>query len=68
MCLFFALFFIFGWAFAQEDEILDLKEKIIDLQNKGKLGFSNFTLWSSPVNFCCDGLFKSFSIGTEVSA
>lgn len=42
---------IFGWTFAQEDEILDLKEKIIDLQNKGKLGFSNFTLCSKIMGF-----------------
>lgn len=51
MCLVFALFIIFGWTFAQEDEILDLKEKIIDLQNKGKLGFANFTFCSKIMGF-----------------
>ena len=51
MCLVIALFIIFGWAFAQEDEILDLKEKIIDLQNKGKLGFANFTLCLKIMGF-----------------
>jgi hypothetical protein len=33
------------------DEILDLKEKIIDLQNKGSLGFQNFTLCSKIFGF-----------------
>lgn len=33
------------------DEILDLKEKIIDLQNKGILGFQNFTLCSKIFGF-----------------
>ena len=51
MCLIFALFIVFGWTFAQEDEILDLKEKIIELQNKGKLGFTNFTLCSKIMGF-----------------
>jgi len=51
MCLFFALFIIFGWTYAQEDEILALKEKIIDLQNKGKLGFTNFALCSKIMGF-----------------
>ena len=51
MCLIFALFIVFGWTFAQEDEILDLKEKIIELQNKGKLGFTNFALCSKIMGF-----------------
>lgn len=33
------------------DEILDLKEKIIDLQNRGSLGFQNFTLCSKIFGF-----------------
>ena len=51
MCLIFALFIVFGWTFAQQDEILVLKEKIIELQNKGKLGFTNFTLCSKIMGF-----------------
>jgi hypothetical protein len=37
--------------FAQQDEILKLKEKIIDLQNKGELGFQDFTLCSKIIGF-----------------
>jgi hypothetical protein len=51
LCLVIAILMIFGWAFAQEDEILNLKEKIIDLQNKGKLGFTNFTMCSKIMGF-----------------
>lgn len=51
LCLVIAILIIFGWTFAQEDEILNLKEKIIDLQNKGKLGFINFTLCSKIMGF-----------------
>ena len=40
------LVIIFTVSYGQEDEILKLKEKIIELQNKGKLGFRNFTLCS----------------------
>jgi hypothetical protein len=42
---------LFGWAIGQDAEILDLKEKIIDLQNKGKLGFTSFTLCSKIMGF-----------------
>ena len=31
-------------SFGQEKEILELKEKIIEIQNKSDLGFQNFTL------------------------
>jgi hypothetical protein len=51
LCLIAVLLVIFGWAYAQEDEILKLKEQIIDLQNKGKLGFANFTLCSKIMGF-----------------
>ncbi len=51
LCLVISILMIFGWAFAQEDEILNLKEKIIDLQNKGKLGFTNFTICSKIMGF-----------------
>jgi hypothetical protein len=51
MCLFFALFIVFGWTFAQENEILKLKGKIIDLQNKGTLGYANFTMCSKIMGF-----------------
>lgn len=39
------------WSMAQQDEILKLKEKIIELQNKGELGFRNFTLCSKILGF-----------------
>ena len=40
-----------GLAIAQEEEILDLKIKIIELQNKGELGFTNFTPCSEILGF-----------------
>ena len=36
---------------AQENEILKLKEKIIEIQNKGELGFRNFALCSNIIGF-----------------
>jgi hypothetical protein len=36
---------------AQDNEILNLKEKIIEIQNKGDLGFRNFAFCSSIVGF-----------------
>ena len=36
---------------AQDNEILKLKEKIIEIQNKGDLSFRNFTFCSSLVGF-----------------
>ena len=41
---------IMGGAFAQ-DSILELKEKIIDLQNQGELGFREFTLCSNVIGY-----------------
>lgn len=41
----------FVGVFSQQDEILELKEKIIQLQNKGTLGFQNFTLCSKILGF-----------------
>jgi len=38
-------------AFAQDSEILKLKEKIIEIQNKGDLGFRNFALCSNIIGF-----------------
>jgi hypothetical protein len=38
-------------ALGQADEILNLKEKIIELQNKGELGFRNFILCSNILGF-----------------
>lgn len=35
----------------QQDEILKLKEKIIEIQNKGELGFRYFTLCSNIISF-----------------
>jgi len=34
-----------------EDDILNLKVKILELQNKGELGFRNFTFYSSIAGF-----------------
>lgn len=35
----------------QQDEILKLKEKIIEIQNKGELGFRYFTICSNIISF-----------------
>jgi len=51
LCLLTLLLVLLGWSFAQQDEILNLKEKIIDIQNKGKLGFSNLTFCSKIIGF-----------------
>ena len=34
-----------------QDKILELKEKIIDIQNEGQLGFRNFTLCSNIIGY-----------------
>ncbi|MBN1271236.1 MAG: hypothetical protein JXB26_03105 [Candidatus Aminicenantes bacterium] len=49
--LFLCLLFTCSLGFGQVDEILQLKEKIIDIQNEGKLGFRNFTLCSKIFGF-----------------
>ena len=36
---------------AQDSEILKLKEKIIEIQNKGELGFRNFAFCSNIIGF-----------------
>lgn len=36
---------------AQESDILKLKEKIVEIQNKGELGFRNFAFCSTIVGF-----------------
>ncbi len=41
----------FAGGFAQQEKILEYKEKIIDLQNEGELGFQNFTLCSKILGF-----------------
>jgi len=47
-----AIFFLaISLGLAQNDEILKLKEKIIDLQNKGELGFRNFAFCSNIIGF-----------------
>lgn len=51
LCLIASILIILGWAFTQENEILRLKEQIIELQNKGELGFANFTLCSKIMGF-----------------
>jgi len=40
-----------SFASAQESEILKLKEKIIEIQNKGELGFRNFSFCSTIIGF-----------------
>jgi hypothetical protein len=40
-----------GLVFGQADDVLKLKEKIIELQNKGELGFRNFTICSNIIGF-----------------
>ncbi len=48
-----AVVVLFAWVaiFAQENEIIELKEKIIELQNKGPLGFQSLTLCSKILGF-----------------
>lgn len=46
-----AVLLVFFFAFGQADEILRLKEKIIELQNKGELGFRNFAFCSKILGF-----------------
>jgi len=41
----------FSLGLAQDNEILKLKEKIIEIQNTGELGFRNFAFCSSIVGF-----------------
>jgi hypothetical protein len=46
------LFFLVAAAMAfGEDTVLSLKERIIDLQNNGALGFRNFTLCSNIITY-----------------
>jgi hypothetical protein len=40
-----------SFSMAQESDILKLKEKIIEIQNKGDLGFRNFAFCSTIVGF-----------------
>jgi len=47
----FIALILFSAALGQEDEILKLKEKIINLQNKGELGFRNFIFCSNIIGF-----------------
>ena len=49
----FVLIFLFAFSgvTAQENEVLKLKEKIIELQNNGTLAFDNFNLCSSVKTF-----------------
>jgi hypothetical protein len=51
LCSISLILIIFGLAFAQQDEILKLKEQIIKLQNEGELGFTNFTMCSKIMGF-----------------
>ena len=46
-----AFLIVIGTNFAQEDDILGMKEKIIDLQNNRELGFTDFTLCSKIMGF-----------------
>lgn len=51
--VFFGLAFLAaaGLVFAQTDDILKLKEKIIELQNQGQLGMRNFAICSNIIGF-----------------
>ena len=40
-----------GLVFGQADDVVKLKEKIIELQNKGELGFRNFAVCSNIIGF-----------------
>ena len=46
-----AVLVLAGLAASQSDEILKLKERIIEIQNRGELGFRNFTLCSKILGF-----------------
>jgi len=50
-CLVGLLVLVGSLSFAQDSEILKLKEKIIEIQNKGDLGFRNFAFCSTIVGF-----------------
>jgi hypothetical protein len=50
-CLVGLLVLLASLSFAQDSEILKLKEKIIEIQNKGDLGFRNFAFCSTIVGF-----------------
>ncbi|MFC2158717.1 hypothetical protein ACFLT9_12855 [Acidobacteriota bacterium] len=40
-----------GGTILQADEVIELKEKIIEIRNKGELGFSDFTVCSQIMGF-----------------
>ena len=46
-----AVLVLAGLAASQSDEILKLKERIIDIQNRSELGFRNFALCSRILGF-----------------
>jgi len=50
LCLLAILFVAHGLSFAEET-VAQLKERIIDIQNQGKLGFRNFTLCSNTIGY-----------------
>jgi len=49
--LLIVILLVFASSPGQEDKILKLKEKIIEIQNKGELGFRYFTLCSNIISF-----------------
>ena len=49
-CILVMVVLVPGLALA-EDEVFQLKEKIIDLQNKGKVGFRSFILCSNIIGY-----------------
>ena len=46
-----AAILLISGVFAQSNEILDLKARIIDLQNQGQLGFGDFTLCTQILGY-----------------
>ena len=50
-CLAGLIILFTSFSVAQDSEILKLKEKIIEIQNKGDLGFRNFAFCSAIIGF-----------------
>jgi len=49
--LLIVILLVFASSPGEEDEILKLKEKIMEIQNKGELGFRCFNLCSNIISF-----------------
>ena len=49
--IFLGVFLLIANATIAQETVLELKERIIDIQNKGKLGFRNFTLCKNIITY-----------------